>query len=229
MADRARELGIRLAIGSSRARILRQILTESTVIALAGGVLASLASLAMLNGLTNWKPPFGEYPVQFLVEPDPMVFLFAILLTLCTGVLFGLIPARQIWLTDPNATLRASGSTNSTASRSRLRSTLLVIQVALCCLLVTASLVVFRGLQRTFTMPMGFQPEGVTRATLDVHLAGYGKDQQAAIQQRLRDAVAAIPGVTGAAYSNTVPLDLDHSTESVYAPGTTEFSPSTAR
>jgi len=104
-----------------------------------------------------------------------------------------------------------------------------VIQIALCCLLVTASLVSFRGLQRTFTMPMGFQPGGVTRATLDVHLAGYHRDQQAAVQRKLRDAIAAIPGVTGAAYSNTVPLDLNHSTQSFYAPGTTEFNPATSR
>jgi predicted permease len=194
---------------------------------LAGGALASLASLAMLHGLTTWRPPFGEFPIQFLVEPDATVFFFATLLTLCTGVLFGLIPARQIWQTDPNTTLRTSGSTNSTATRSTLRSSLLVIQVALCCLLVTASLVAFRGLQRTFTMPLGFQPQGVVKATFDVHLAGYGKDQRAAIQQRLLDAAAAIPGVTAAAYSNTVPLDLDHSTTSVYPPGTTEFNRAT--
>ncbi len=229
MADRTRELGIRLAIGSSRGRILRQILTESTVIALAGGTAASLVSLAMLHGLTNWRPPFGDFPIQFLVEPDPSVFLFAALLTLGTGGLFGLIPARQIWQADPNSTLRASGSTNATATRSRMRSALLVLQIALCCLLVTSSLVAFRGLQRTFTMPMGFQPEGVVRATLDVHLAGYGKDEQAAIQQRLRDAVAAVPGVSAAAYSNSLPLDLNHSTESIFAPGTTEFSPSTMK
>lgn len=229
MADRARELGIRLAIGSSRARILRQILTESTVIALTGGGLASLFSLAILHGLTNWKPPFGEYPIQFLVEPDATVFFFAILLTLCTGVLFGLIPARQIWQADPNATLRASGSTNATAGRSKFRSALLVLQIALCCLLVTASLVAFRGLERTFTVPLGFQPEGIVRATLDVHLAGYGEHEQAAVQQRLRDAVAAIPGVSAAAYSNSLPLDLNYSTESIYAPGTTEFGPSTRK
>lgn len=228
MADRARELSIRLAIGSSRARILRQILTESTAIALTGGMLASLASYLLLDGLTKWRPPFGDFPIQFFVEPDWTVFLFAILLTLGTGVLFGLIPARQIWKADPNTTLRASGN-SVTATRSRLRSTLLVIQIALCCLLVTSSLVAFRGLQRTFTMPLGFRPEGVVRAAFDVHLAGYGKDQQSAIQQRLRDAVAAIPGVSAAAYSNTLPLDLNHSTESIYAPGTTEFNSSTMR
>lgn len=229
MADRARELGIRIAIGSSRARILRQILTESSVVALAGGAFASLIALAMLHGLTNWRPPFGEFPIQFLVEPDATVFLFAMLLTLCTGVLFGLIPARQIWKTDPNTTLRASGSSAVAAGRSRLRSVLLVIQIALCCLLVTASLVAFRGMQRTFAMPMGFNPQGVTIATMDIHLAGYGEDQQGAAQQRLLDGIAKIPGVTAAAYSNTLPLSLDQSNTGVLAPGTTDFSPSNTK
>ena len=228
MADRARELSIRLAVGSSRVRILRQIVTESSAIALAGGAMASLVSFLLLDGLTSWRPSFGELPIQFFVEPDWSVFLFATLLTFCTGLLFGLIPARQIWQTDPNTTLRASGST-VTAGRSKLRSLLLVIQIALCCLLVTSSLVAFRGLQRTFTLPLGFEPGGIVRATLDVHLAGYSKDQQPAIQKRLRDAVAAIPGVSAAAYSNSLPLDLNHSTEGIFAPGTTKFSPSTAR
>ena len=224
MADRARELGIRIAVGSSRARILRQILTESSAIALVGGLLASTAALTMLRGLTSWRPPFLELPVQVLVDPDWTVYLFATLLTLSTGVVFGLIPARQIWKTDPNTTLRASGSTSVAGGRSKLRSALLVVQIALCCLLVTASIVAFRGLQRTFSMPLGVSPEGVTIATLDTHLAGYSGDQQAAIQQRFLDAVRRIPGVTAAAYSDTLPLSINQSHNGIFAPGATDFS-----
>jgi predicted permease len=229
MTDRAKELGIRLAIGSSRGRILRQLLVESVLVAVAGGVAASLGSTALLNGLARWRPDFGELPVQFLVQPDWTVFAFSALLALGTGVLFGLIPARQVWKTDPNQTLKAAGTTSSGADRSRLRSTLLTVQIALCCLLVTASFVALRGLQRTFDVPLGFDPAGVTLATLDVHLAGYGVDKQAAIQQRLLVQVAAIPGVTAAAYANTTPLSINNSSNTIYPPGTTDFSVANAR
>jgi predicted permease len=229
MTDRAKELGIRLAIGSSRGRILRQLLVESVVVALAGGVAASLGSAALLNTLARWTPDFEGLPVHFLVQPDWTVFGFSALLALVTGVLFGMIPARQVWLADPNQTLKSAGSTLSGGDRSRLRSTLLTVQIALCCLLVTASFVALRGLQRTFNVPLGFDPTGVTMATMDVHLAGYGPDKQAAIQQRLLAQVAAIPGVTAAAYANTTPLSLNNSSNTVYPPGTTDFSVANAR
>jgi predicted permease len=229
MTDRAKELGIRLAIGSSRGRILRQLLMESVLVAIAGGVAASLGSAALLNGLARWRPVLGELPIHFLVEPDWTVFAFSALLALITGVLFGIIPARQVWLADPNQTLKSAGSTSSTGDRSRLRSSLLTVQIALCCLLVTASFVALRGLQRTFQVPLGFDPQGVTLATMDVHLAGYGPSQQAAIQQRLLAQVAAIPGVTSAAYANTTALSINNSSNTVYAPGTTDFSVANAR
>lgn len=221
-ADRARELGIRLAIGSSRGQILRQLITESTFIALLGGAIASIVSLALLRGLSHWSPPFGELPIRFLVEPHWTVFVFAALLALATGLLFGLIPARQIWKTDPNETLKAAGSTSS-PTRSWFRSGLLTLQIALCCLLVTSSFVALRGLSRSVRIPYGFTPEGVTLATLDVHTAGYPEDQYTAIQTRLMERIGHIPGVSSAAYSNTTPLSVSQSRTAVYAPGTTAF------
>ena len=229
MADRAKEIGIRLAIGSSRKRIVRQLLTESVLIAAAGGVVASLASTALLNGLAHWRPAFEELPVHFLVSPNWTVFLFSALLALGTGLLFGMIPVRQVWRTDPNQTLKASGSTASAADRSRLRSVLLTVQIALCCLLVTASLVAVRGLERTFAVPLGFDPRGVMLATTDVHLAGYGQEKQAAVQERLLESVWAIPGVTAAAIANTTPLSVNDSSNSIYPPGTTDFSVANAK
>jgi len=223
MSDRAKELGIRLAIGSSRARILRQLVTESMLIALIGGAAASLGSAALLNAITNWRPAFAELPIHFLLVPDWKVFAFSALLALATGVLFGIIPARQVWRTDPNETLKSAGSTAAGNDKSPLRSVLLAVQIALCCLLVTASFVALRGLERTFHMPMGISPDGVTLATLDVHAAGYAPEQEVAIQRRLYDSVAAIPGVTAAAYSESTPLSINQSSNDIYPPGTTDF------
>ncbi len=223
-ADRARELGIRLALGSSRARILRQLLTESVAMSLIGGAAAALLAAALLRALSQWHPARVEIPVQFLVPPGPMVYLFAALLALLTGLLFGIMPARQVWRTDPNHTLKAGGSTGEPQGRFALRYALLAVQMALCCLLVTSSFVAVRGLRRTFTMPLGFKPGNVTIATLDTQLGGYTDAQRAIVQQRLLHAVASIPGVSVAAYGNTTPLSLNQSNNSIFAPGTTDFS-----
>src|SRR5271163_475329 len=217
-ADRSKELGIRIAIGSSRARILRQLLTESVVVSILGGLAAALVARVLLHGLTQWHPR-TEIPVQFLVDPDWLVYSFAAALAILTGAIFGAIPARQVWKTDPNQTMKATGGRAEGTRRFALRDILLVVQIALCCLLVTASFVSVRGLRRTFTMPLGFRPEGVTIATLDTNLGGYkGSDAQHRVQEQLLDAAKRIPGVTAAAYSNSTPLSINQSGTSVYAP-----------
>lgn len=160
--------------------------------------------------------------MQLLVEPDAVVYLFAVLLSLATGLLFGVIPARQVWQTDPNQVLKSSGASGAVLRRLSLRDILLVLQIALCCLLVTASFVALRGLQRTFNMPLGIRPEGVTMAAMDTHLAGY--EHSGAIQRRLLDAVRQIPGITGATLANSIPLGVNQSQTSVYAPGTAAFT-----
>jgi hypothetical protein len=137
-----------------------------------GGVAASLVAGLLLRGLAAWHPG-TEIPVQFLVAPDGSTMAFAALIALLTGLLFGVIPARQALRTDPNQVLKSSGGTDVGSRRMAVRDLLLAVQIALCCLLVTASFVALRGLERTLRMPLGFQPEGVVLATMDIHLAGY--------------------------------------------------------
>jgi predicted permease len=227
-ADRARELGIRIAIGCSRRRILGQLLTESVLMAAMGGAAASLVASLLLRGFAAWRPG-TEIPVQFLVAPDGSTMAFAALIALLTGLLFGVIPARQALRTDPNQVLKSSGGTDLGSRRMAARDLLLAVQIALCCLLVTASFVALRGLERTLRMPLGFQPDGVVLATMDIHLAGYQGAQSPAVQQRLLDAVASIPGVQNAAYSDTTPLSLNQNGTGIYAPGTADFSSSNVK
>ncbi len=222
-ADRSKELGIRIAIGSSRSRILRQLLAESVFISLLGGAAATLLAKLLLHGVSQWRLS-TEIPLQLLVEPDRLVYLFAALLAAITGVVFGAIPARQVWKTDPNQTMKAASGVVSGSRRLTLRDVLLVIQIALCCLLVTASFVSLHGLRKTFTTPLGIRPEGVTIATLDLNLGGYKGDAQRAVQQRLLDAVRQIPGVTAAGYSNSTPLSINQSHTVAYPSGTTDFN-----
>ncbi|MFY9854732.1 MAG: ABC transporter permease [Terracidiphilus sp.] len=227
-ADRAREFGIRIAIGSSRARILRQLLIESVLVAITGACLAACAATLLLRILTQWQP-VTEMPVQLLVAPDAMLYLFAVLLALATGVLFGVIPARQIWKSDPNDALKSGGSVEVVHHRLALRDVLLAVQIALCCLLVTASFVALRGLERTFAIPLGIHPEDVAMVETGVQLAGYHSAGVPGVQQRLLNAVSQIPGVEDAAYANSVPLSMNQSHNVTYAPGTTDFSLANAR
>lgn len=226
-ADRSRELAIRMAIGSSRPRIFRQLLTEAIVISLAGGLVALLLGNILLNVLTQWHPP-SDIPIQLLVRPNWGVYFFAFAVALATGLIFGLVPARQIWNADPNLALR-SGSTPILGRRWALRDALLALQIALCCLLVTASFVSLRGLARTFQLPLGFNPDGVTLAAFDLQLANYNGAEAGAVQQRLLEQVAKLPGVTAAAYGNSVPLSIDQSNTSIFAEGTKDFRASTEK
>ena len=222
MTDRARELGIRIAIGASRARLLRQLLTESVVIALLGGIAASLLAMMILRALTAWRPS-TDFPFEFAMNPGAMVYLFSFTLALFTGVLFGLLPARQIWRTDPNRTLK-SAIAPAAGRRFSLRDILLAVQIALCCLLVTSSFVALRGLARTFQINLGVDPENVTLAETDLQLAGYTLANAAAAQQRMLDAMRQIPGVESESLSNSTPLSANQSSMSIFAPGTTSFN-----
>jgi predicted permease len=220
MTDRARELGIRIAIGASRARLLRQLLTESIALAVLGGVAAAFLATTLLHALTVWHPS-TELPIELFVEPGMAVYLFACALALFTGVIFGILPARQIWRTDPNATLK-SGSPDAFHHRLSLRDILLVVQIALCCLLVTSSFVALRGLARSLHVQLGLQPDNVTIATMDIHLGGY--KESLPVQQRLLDAVKQIPGIQSAALADSTPLSINSSETAIYPPGTTVFN-----
>jgi predicted permease len=183
-ADRSRELAIRLAVGSTRGRILGQLLTESVAVSIVGGVAGTFFATGLLRVLSRWQP-FAEFPIHVTVLPDWKVYAVALLLCLGSGILFGLLPARQIWRTDAGQVMKSGASAVVTFRRLTLRDALLAFQIALCTLLVTASLVAFRGMQRSLHAPLGVEPQGVTLATTDLGMAGYSFDQSLPIQKRM--------------------------------------------
>jgi hypothetical protein len=160
-ADRSREVALRLALGSSRRRILRAVFTEALLIALVGGVLGLLGSVALLRQLSAWQP-IPEYPMHVPLYPDANVYLIALFLAFASGFLFGAVPVRQILRTNPYEVVKA-GSTGiiagSAGRRITLRDLLLVVQIAICAVLVTSSLVAVRGLARSLHSNFGFEPE----------------------------------------------------------------------
>ncbi|MFZ0518110.1 MAG: ABC transporter permease [Acidobacteriaceae bacterium] len=221
-ADRGRELAIRLAVGSTRTRILRQLLTESVIVSLAGGAAGIVLAKGLLGTLSRWQP-FAGFPIHVPVTPDIRVYAVGLLLSLGSGLLFGLLPARQIWSTDASQVMK-NGAGAVMAFRSfALRDVLLVVQIALCTLLVTASLVAARGMQRSLQAPLGVEPQGVTLATADLNMANLTGDQMLATQKRMIDAAARIPGVTAVGSTNAAPPSVLGGAQNVYRQGTADF------
>jgi predicted permease len=223
-ADRSGELAIRMAIGSSRWHVLRQLLTEAVLISIAGGIVGTFFALLLLRALSHWQP-FNDFPTHFLISPYHRVYVAAMALSIVSGLLFGLLPARQIWNTDVLRTIK-TGTLQSEIFRGfALRDILLVVQIAVCTLLVTASLVAVRGMRRSLQVPLGFQPHNVTLAQADLRMAGYSGEQSVPLLQRMIDAASAIPGVTAAAGADSLPFQGGGGWF-VYRWGTTEFLPS---
>ncbi|HEV1995217.1 MAG TPA: ABC transporter permease [Candidatus Acidoferrum sp.] len=224
-ADRTREIAIRMAIGASRWRILRQVLVEAFVISIFGGACACGLSWIALTGLASWHPP-SRFPFKFHVLPQPSLILIAFLISVFAGVLFGMMPLRQIFKTDPNDAIKSGGSQSSAGRRWALRDVLLAAQIALCCVTVTAAFVSLRGLSKALTMDLGFNTKNAVRTTLNLSQAGYTTDSADPFQRQLLERVSQLPGVEAAGYANTTPLDFDASITAVFSQQTTDFRPS---
>ncbi len=226
-ADRSREVALRLALGSSRNRILRQLFTESVLLSLAGGVAGLVASILLLRRLSVWRP-VPQFPLHVPVSPDANVYLLALVLALVSGVLFGIVPVRQILRANPYEIVKA-GSTGALGRRITVRDVLLVVQIAICAVLVTSSMVAVRGLMRSMHSNFGFEPRNAMLVDIDLTSAGYSGERVPAMQRRMIDALQAIPGVDSVGSVNWPPLELPGGWQGmVYTDTTTDLSPSNA-
>jgi predicted permease len=221
-ADRSRELAIRLSIGSTRWRILRQLLTEAVLISLAGGAAGTLIATTMLKVLTQWQP-ISEYPIHVTVVADSRTYLIAVLLSFAAGILPGLLPARQVWKTDATDAMKSGTTSARIMRRLTLRDLLLGVQIALCALLLTASLVALRGLNRSLHAPIGFAPQGAMVAEADMQMAGYTDESALQMQRRIIEQALQLPGVQAAGTIDSLPLGGGGSNWSVYREGTTDL------
>ncbi|WP_433963460.1 ABC transporter permease [Tunturiibacter psychrotolerans] len=226
-ADRSREVALRLALGASRRRILRQMLTESVLLSIAGGVAGLMGSILLLRQLSEWRP-FPQLPLHVPLSPDAKVYLLALVLALVSGVLSGIVPVRQILRANPYEIVKA-GSTGAFGRRITVRDVLLVVQIAICVVLVTSSMVALRGLMHTLHSNFGFEPRNTMLVDTDLRAAGYSGERIPAMQRRMIDAVQAIPGVDSVGSVNYPPLELPASWRSlVYTDATENLSPSNA-
>ena len=216
-AERRREIAVRLAMGASRVRLIRQLLTESALLALMGGALGLLLALWTINLVVAFKPPL-DVPVTLELGLDWRVLVFSLFVSLITGVVFGLVPALQATNPDLVPALR-DASLQSGARRSRLRSALVVAQIALSLVLLIAAGLVLRALGRVQTMNPGFAVENGLQMSFDLSLQGYDQTRGQEFYRRLIERVESVPGVRSATLTDLFPLSVNYSSNCVHIEG----------
>jgi predicted permease len=223
-ADRAKDVALRLALGSRRWLILRRLLTEAVLVSLAGGVIGLAGGVIILHGLSVWQP-IPDIPMNVPVNPDVRTYAVALLLAVLSGLTFGMVPVRQVMRADPWQMIRTGMAGTAGSKRFTLRDVLLVTQIAICAVLVTSSLVAVRGLARSLHSSFGFRPENAVLVSSDLKMAGYTDERAPQMQERMLEAVRAIPGVAAAGYTSNLPLSLGGGDSFVYTDATTDFRP----
>ena len=200
-ADRSRELALRVAVGASRWRLVRQLLTEAMVLSMFGGAAGLLIAKLVLGVMNRQQLPsfLGDTPYSHLAMTlDARFYLLALSLTVVSGLLFGLIPARNVSRSDPLQAMK-SGTVNATPLRRfALRDLLLGAQIVICTLLVTTSLVSVRAMMRVLHTSFGFQPHGALLAEIDLSEVEPGGDAPLEKKKAMIDALRDISGVTAA-------------------------------
>jgi len=205
---RRREVAVKLAIGASRGRLIRQFLTESMLLALLGGGLGLL-----LAGWTNdlWlaiKPADFFFPVTLKTGIDVRLFTFALIVSVSAGVIFGLAPAFTASQVELTNALKPEGGVRTRERRFNLRSLLIVVQVGLSFVLLIGSGLFIQTVRHIQTIDVGFKPEHVLVATLDPSLHGYDRSRGWQFYTSLLDRVRAIPGVKSVTLAATVTPNL---------------------
>ncbi|MGH9842155.1 MAG: ABC transporter permease, partial [Blastocatellia bacterium] len=202
---RRREIGIRVALGAGRWQIVRQLLTESVLLSLLGGVCGLLVSLWARDVFVLFVPPVPQ-PVAISVGVNWRVIGFAFALTLLTAAVFGLVPALRASRPDVVTVLKDEGRGQSGA-KSRLRSVLVVAQIAFSLVALVCAGLFLRSLRESRAMKLGFSdPERVLLVSTDFNLAGLKEAGAITAADRLLERVRAVPGVKQASFSTMIPL-----------------------
>ena len=184
-------------------------------------------SVLLLRALRAWQP-VPNFPINLDIHPDLGTYAAALLLAIVSGLVFGMVPVRQVLRTDPFQGIKSGAGGWTSSPRVSLRDMLLAAQIAMCAVLITSSLVAVRGMIRSLHSNFGFAPHNVLQVNTDLNMAGYKDEQVPAMQRRMLAAVETIPGVTAAAYANRIPLNIGWSRNTVYKDSTTDYRTSNA-
>ncbi|MBN1568054.1 MAG: ABC transporter permease [Acidobacteria bacterium] len=205
---RRRELAIRLSLGSSRTRLMRQLILECLLLALAGGGLAALLSFWTAGALISFIP-FTSLPLTLDKRADQLILLAAIFISLITSLICGILPAWRSSKASPVEVLKEeAGSVSAGFHKSRLARTFVVVQISLSLLLLVCAGLFVRSLQKAEQQDPGFDPNNVLLASFDPSLAGYTRDQVFAFGRQLIAEIEALPGVESATIADFSPLSF---------------------
>jgi macrolide transport system ATP-binding/permease protein len=215
--DRRKEIAIRLAMGANRLRLIRQLLTESILISLIGGAAGLLLALWIVKVLLALKPPI-DFPLALDVGIDWRVLIFSLAVSVAAGAIFGLAPALQA--TRPNlvGTLKDTAAQGG-AAKTRLRSVLVVAQIAISLVVLIAAGLVVRTLQQLQTMNPGFDPQNALTMSFDLGLQGYDDPRGQQFYRELTERVRSLPGVEAASVSSYIPLSLNYNSRTAFVEG----------
>ncbi|HKQ73278.1 MAG TPA: ABC transporter permease [Blastocatellia bacterium] len=215
--ERRKEVAVRLAIGASRWRLVRQLLTESILLSTLGGALGLLLAYWLVDAMMSFKPPI-DLALSTELQIDERVLIFTLIVSALTGVVFGLLPALQTTKLELAPVLKDAVSPGS-YRRSWLRNGLVVSQVSLSLLLLICAGLTLRGLQRAQFINPGFTPQNALEMSFDLGMHGYDVTRAHEFRRRLLERVRALPGVQYAGLSNFVPLNLSVTSNPVYVEG----------
>jgi predicted permease len=213
--DRAREIALRSALGAGTARIARQLLTESVLLALCGGIGGAVIAFAGTHAISAWRLP-TEVPFQFDFTADARILVFAIVAALAVGVVVGTAPARFASKLDLNRSLKSGPAVSFGGRRLQGREILVCLQVGLCVVLLHASFLAMRGLQRAATASIGWNPDGVFMAGTELGLARYTRAQAETYFLRVVEEARSLPGAVSVTTSNSLPLHINQSSTALF-------------
>ena len=205
-AGREREIAIRTALGASRTRLIRQLLTESALMGIAGGVVGLLVAKWGLSALIALSPE--DIPRLDQIGIDGRVLGFTLLISLATGLVFGLVPALQASKPDLNESLKESGrSSTAGVERRRVRSTLVVLEIALSLILLIGAGLMIKSFSRLQKVDLGFNPDRLVSMNIQLSRTKYQGPQSAAFFRQLIERVESMPGVESAGAISAIFID----------------------
>ncbi|MGH9176078.1 MAG: ABC transporter permease, partial [Vicinamibacterales bacterium] len=206
---RRREVAVRLSLGASRGRLIRQLLTEAMLLAVVAGAVGMVTAYWTSGVLMAFAPP-TDIPLDFGLRIDVQTFAYAAVVSLATGLFFGLAPAWQASRPDTVHALKEEAGRGTSGGRTghRLRNGLIVAQVAVCLVLLIGATLFTRSLQAAQDISPGFDPKNLLIASVDLFPNGYTADTGRQFHRRVTEAASTLPGVESVALARYVPLGL---------------------
>ena len=215
---RAKEVAVRLSIGASRSRIVRQLFTESLVLAAAGGALGLLVAVASSGAILSLFDT-GQSPIRLDVELNRRVLTFTIAVSIATGVGFGLVPAFRATRVDLTRALKEAGIIAARRGGLATGRTLVIAQISLCALVIAAAGLIVQSLHNLRTSDAGFERENVLLFNVSTADPAFTPERRATFLADLQRRLRALPGVLAVSLSSGSPIDYSAETRRIVVPG----------